>query len=171
MRIATIVGSNDSYVIVNPFSWQPQLDSLFYMPVVVREAGFKVVQGTVSTFLVAHLIIILVLLLQDILCHINLQHQCCAVGCDTTAFRVVRQERLDTSLTQATTNHKDTIHFLVNVHSMTNSQLIRDLVTTNCVAAPLFFAPETHPEIRCQSLSLLRDQNNEKKKKKADAGM
>ncbi|KEP45802.1 hypothetical protein V565_240180, partial [Rhizoctonia solani 123E] len=152
VRIAAVIGPGAiSFVIVNPFDWHRELDPLLQMPAVTRLYTFKVVYS------------------QDIQCHINLQHRCWSIGCDSTALRVVRQERMDTSVTQATTSHKDSIHYVVNVHSMTNAIFIRNLVCSNGVPLSLFFPEGSREKARHVGVQFLQARNNEKTQKKASA--
>jgi hypothetical protein len=89
------------------------------------------------------------------------------MGCDTTGFRTIRQERMDTTLTCPTTNHKDTTRYVVNIHSMTNALIIRDLIHSNGVTLCLFFPRDTQEHARLAGVQLLQAQDNEKVQKKA----
>ncbi|KAG8727336.1 hypothetical protein FRC11_013468, partial [Ceratobasidium sp. 423] len=151
MMAAVIGAEGASFVIVNPFNWHRELDPVLQMPVVTRLEIFKVVKS------------------QDIQCHLNLQHQCWSIGCDSTALRVVRQERLDTLLTQVTTNHRDMVHYVVNIHSMTNAIFIRNLVHANGILLPLFFPEGNREQARRVGVQLLQAQNVQKSQKKTNA--
>ncbi|QRW26196.1 glutamate receptor 3,4 [Rhizoctonia solani] len=120
------------------------------MPLVIRQDSFKVVYG------------------HNIICHINLQDQCWNMGCNDTTLRTVQQERLSTLLMQATTNHKDTVHYVVNIHSMTNALFIHNLICSNGMVIPLFF-PKASREQACHAgVLFLQAQNDKKNQKKAD---
>jgi hypothetical protein len=86
---------------------------------------------------------------QAVLCHINLQHHCSVSQCDESGARSIRQERELTTLTTAVTRHGDTIHYVVNINSMTNYDHIRSLVQSHINPLPVVFPnPASYPKIR-----------------------
>lgn len=61
---------------------------------------------------------------QDLLCAINLQHDCHRGKCQALDNQEICQEREITSLTRLVVKHTDDNHFIVNVHSLHNYQHI-----------------------------------------------
>ncbi|KIJ24242.1 hypothetical protein M422DRAFT_84234, partial [Sphaerobolus stellatus SS14] len=62
---------------------------------------------------------------QNILFHINVQHDCSRSACAPTATRPEVQEREATTCTIAVIEHHDESHFIVNLHALHNGHLIR----------------------------------------------
>ncbi|KAF8602667.1 hypothetical protein BDV93DRAFT_429072, partial [Ceratobasidium sp. AG-I] len=60
----------------------------------------------------------------DIVCAVNLQHNCIDSGCFETRSESILKEREITSYQHKRVNHLDTSHFLVNTQSLHNSNHI-----------------------------------------------
>ncbi|KAG9087699.1 hypothetical protein FRC06_002418 [Ceratobasidium sp. 370] len=65
---------------------------------------------------------------QNVLGVINLQHRCAFAACTDAGRVIVRQERQDTNITRNTIQHTDNVNFVVNIHSMHNYKLIKELL-------------------------------------------
>ncbi|KII83512.1 hypothetical protein PLICRDRAFT_85999, partial [Plicaturopsis crispa FD-325 SS-3] len=59
---------------------------------------------------------------------VNLQHDCCRGRCQPTRQQPLRQEREVTTRTHTVIAHADTVHYVVNVNSLHNYQLIRNAI-------------------------------------------
>ena len=67
----------------------------------------------------------LTLFVQDVLCAVNLQHDCHRSGCnDMTETRRVRQDYVLTARTRSVLMHKDTPFMVLNCHALHNYQYI-----------------------------------------------
>ncbi|KAG1723624.1 hypothetical protein EDB19DRAFT_1609815, partial [Suillus lakei] len=64
----------------------------------------------------------------DIICVVNLQHNCLDSQCTDIHQKLVRQEWIDTSRTQATVKHQSTLNFFLNVYSIHNYNHIQHIV-------------------------------------------
>ncbi|KAG1720090.1 hypothetical protein EDB19DRAFT_1604290, partial [Suillus lakei] len=64
----------------------------------------------------------------DIICVVNLQHNCLDSQCTDIHQKPVRQERIDTSRTRATVKHQPTPNFFLNVYSIHNYDHIQRVV-------------------------------------------
>ncbi|KIJ55436.1 hypothetical protein M422DRAFT_84642, partial [Sphaerobolus stellatus SS14] len=62
---------------------------------------------------------------QNILFHINVQHDCSRSACAPTATRPKVQEHEATTRTIAVIEHHDESHFIVTLHALHNGHLIR----------------------------------------------
>ncbi|KAG8784047.1 hypothetical protein FRC12_019015 [Ceratobasidium sp. 428] len=99
----------------------------------------------------------------NILGVINLQHRCAFVGCQDTGRVVVRQERQDTNITKKSIGHTDDTHFLINIHSMHNYKLTRDLLGGWFDLRAQLEAPNINAQIRNQAALQIRSQRQRKK--------
>ncbi|KAF8595905.1 hypothetical protein BDV93DRAFT_563902 [Ceratobasidium sp. AG-I] len=153
-QIVSTYSPRCTYVVLHPFVWQTQGDVLLCMPAVSLLEDLISIPGEEY---------------KDVQGQINLQHQCTMSNCDETGTQPVRQERRSTTITESTTHHRDLKHYLINVHSMHNDQLISDLLDSNHKPLSIFFPPDTHAEIRRGGLELLRTQLDTKKQKKEEA--
>ncbi|KAK0421515.1 hypothetical protein EV421DRAFT_1894749 [Armillaria borealis] len=85
--------------------------------------------------------------LQDILFDFNAQHDCvfsqCEIG-DSDVY--IRQERLETDVRQKHLAHKNDVRYLLNMHALHNTHLIRETLPRTLVA-PMPYKP---PAIRAQ---------------------
>ncbi|KAG1880853.1 hypothetical protein F4604DRAFT_1922478 [Suillus subluteus] len=70
------------------------------------------------------------IILQDIMCSINIQHNCIDLHCTDTAQQPVYQERTLTSCSRPIVQHKLTPYYFLNVYSIHNYDYIH-LVTPN----------------------------------------
>ncbi|KAG2117240.1 uncharacterized protein F5147DRAFT_560802, partial [Suillus discolor] len=64
----------------------------------------------------------------DIICTINIQHNCLDSQCTDIRRQSVHQERIDTSQTKATVKHESMPNFFLNVYSIHNYDHIQRVV-------------------------------------------
>ncbi|KII92051.1 hypothetical protein PLICRDRAFT_75950, partial [Plicaturopsis crispa FD-325 SS-3] len=74
----------------------------------------------------------------DVLCVVNIQHDCSTGGCTTAGSQIVRQEREDTTRTRMTVLHKDELHYVVNMNALHNHQFIRSALPPALAQPPTF---------------------------------
>ncbi|KAI5989187.1 hypothetical protein F5J12DRAFT_700323, partial [Pisolithus orientalis] len=60
----------------------------------------------------------------DIICSVNLQHDCFQGKCQATGQEVVRQEQKLTGKKCSVMAHVDENHFIVNTHALHNAKYI-----------------------------------------------
>ncbi|KAG2142877.1 uncharacterized protein EDB93DRAFT_1088602 [Suillus bovinus] len=63
-------------------------------------------------------------ILQDIMCSVNIQHNCIDSGCTNTGQQPVYQEWTLTSRSRCIVQHKPTPHYILNVYSIHNYNYI-----------------------------------------------
>ncbi|KAG2112621.1 uncharacterized protein F5147DRAFT_527444, partial [Suillus discolor] len=73
----------------------------------------------------------------DIICVINLQHNCVDSQCTDTIEEPVRQERLETSRTKPIIQHKSTPHYFINAYSIHNYDHINSVIPETLRESPL----------------------------------
>ncbi|KAG2087383.1 uncharacterized protein F5147DRAFT_588148, partial [Suillus discolor] len=73
----------------------------------------------------------------DIICVINLQHNCVDSQCTDTIEEPVHQERLETSRTKPIIQHKSTPHYFINAYSIHNYDHINSVIPEMLCESPL----------------------------------
>ncbi|KAG2148962.1 hypothetical protein DEU56DRAFT_690332, partial [Suillus clintonianus] len=73
----------------------------------------------------------------DIICIVNLQHNCIDSQCTDTLQQHVHQERIETSRTKPIIRHKSTPNFLLNAYSLHNYTYIHLVVSKTLRETPL----------------------------------
>ncbi|KAH7918288.1 hypothetical protein BV22DRAFT_1024813 [Leucogyrophana mollusca] len=73
---------------------------------------------------------------ENILCAVNVQHNCLNSRCVNTLDKQLRQERITTSRTTPTVKHHPTPHYFLNVHSIHNYAHILSVIPENLREAP-----------------------------------
>ncbi|KAH9946546.1 hypothetical protein B0H21DRAFT_808883 [Amylocystis lapponica] len=76
----------------------------------------------------------------DITCVVNVQHDCASQGCMASGQQRLRQERELTSQVRTVVEHRDTISYVVNTHSLHNQQHLRRALPPHLLMSPSFFA-------------------------------
>jgi hypothetical protein len=107
-----------------------------------------------------------VIILQDIICGINLQHRCVASHCSKVGTKPVRQERELTTLTTRALAHGDSTQYLVNINSMTNYEHIKDLMESHTKPPSLILNPANYESIRRRAVTRLKDNTQMKSDKR-----
>ncbi|KAH9927295.1 uncharacterized protein B0H18DRAFT_907557, partial [Fomitopsis serialis] len=98
---------------------------------------------------------------QDIVCVVNIQHDCATQGCIADAREALRQEREETSRTRAIIRHRDTTTFIINMHSIHNRQYLKKAIPSSLQQrSPLF---EDRDRLHMDAATSLRDQKLQKK--------
>jgi hypothetical protein len=103
---------------------------------------------------------------QAVLCLVNLQHRCSVSQCNESGTRTVRQERELTTLTTATTQHGDTMRYLININSMTNYNYIRSLVHQHLDPPSILLNPTNYTSIRQAAVSRMNKQAEKRAEKR-----
>ncbi|KIM64053.1 hypothetical protein SCLCIDRAFT_40113, partial [Scleroderma citrinum Foug A] len=67
----------------------------------------------------------------DIICSINLQHNCVDVKCRILLTKPIHQEHIQTSRNSAVVNHELTPEFFLNVYSIHNYMHISNTLPKN----------------------------------------
>lgn len=70
---------------------------------------------------------------------ISVQHDCIMVGCPADARKAEMQEREITSRKAAAVRHLDDDHFILNTHSMHNSNRLRQLLPSALLTPKLLY--------------------------------
>ena len=100
-------------------------------------------------------------LCQDVICSVNLQHDCVTSQCTRTQQTRQRQERTESAKLQTSIVHSSTPNYILNAYSLHNYQHILSTIPSQLrITAPRIANPE---EVRKQAAKQLRD-------KKAAAG-
>jgi len=93
---------------------------------------------------------------QDVICVVNVQHDCVTSCCNSTRTVFEQQERLLSSRTKVLVNHTPTNAYVLNTHSLHNYQWILSAIPTsirNQIRAPLI---TEHASLRLRAADLLR---------------
>ncbi|KAF8593559.1 hypothetical protein BDV93DRAFT_420643, partial [Ceratobasidium sp. AG-I] len=61
----------------------------------------------------------------DLVCEVNLQHDCYHSGCKSDRLAPILEEREATSRTRAQVSHSNTTHFILNTQSLHNYEYIQ----------------------------------------------
>ncbi|KAI0368156.1 hypothetical protein BV20DRAFT_948572, partial [Pilatotrama ljubarskyi] len=128
-RIDELLADKDSgkaIVILDVFEIAASRHPIFGMPWLVRrlnEPSFVIVDVSAIRF------------------SFNVQHDCASAGCSATGERPVRQERVESSVHERFIVHKHDIQrFVINMHSLHNTHLIRSVLPRSLVAPLPHFA-------------------------------
>ncbi|KAF8871236.1 hypothetical protein BD779DRAFT_1478341 [Infundibulicybe gibba] len=92
----------------------------------------------------------------DILCAVNVQHEC-SVECNSTRSETMRQERLETERTRNVIIHTNSNIFLLNTHSLHNYRHILSSLPPSLVPRPLLANGD---EIRRNAATQMRSSKN-----------
>ncbi|KAH9831856.1 uncharacterized protein C8Q71DRAFT_798855 [Rhodofomes roseus] len=98
---------------------------------------------------------------QDIVCAVNIQHDCSKHGCSETGTESIRQEREETTRTRAITKHHDSTDYVVNVLALHNQRLLREALPEPLRVKPVFFTDRA--QLHKDAAVSLRDQKLQKK--------
>ncbi|TFY81246.1 hypothetical protein EWM64_g2769 [Hericium alpestre] len=77
---------------------------------------------------------------EDIICSVNIQHDCHKGGCKATQKEYRMQERLITAQSRLLVQHSDNIHFIVNMHALHNHKQIRKALPSHLVKSSFSIA-------------------------------
>ncbi|KAI9439261.1 hypothetical protein H4582DRAFT_1769454, partial [Lactarius indigo] len=91
----------------------------------------------------------------EILCIVNVQHDCYSCECSSIERSAVQQEREMTSRTRATVKHKPDPRFVLNVHSIHNYKLILAVTPPNLLM-PSIGVDFNTVELRKRAAQVLR---------------
>ncbi|KAG1855245.1 hypothetical protein F4604DRAFT_2042442 [Suillus subluteus] len=97
----------------------------------------------------------------DLICIVNLQHNCVDSRCTDFDQKPIRQERTETSQTKALIQHKPTPKFFLNVYSIHNYEHILLVIPDTLRETPLWVVNVA--EVRAVALRQLRDKRAAKK--------
>ncbi|KAJ8086260.1 hypothetical protein PM082_005083 [Marasmius tenuissimus] len=95
------------------FEFSPNPHECLHMPVITPSAVFCVINPA------------------EILCALNVQHDCYSGDCVSYKETPVRQERQLTSLSRSIVDHSNTPFYILNTHSLHNYSIISGLLPTN----------------------------------------
>ncbi|TBU51623.1 hypothetical protein BD310DRAFT_791607, partial [Dichomitus squalens] len=129
LRFASVVellpaedpNSQNSLVIVRESILQPKLHPKLQMPVVKHSGPLRV------------------LLPRDIICIINVQHDCSRAECTSDGKQTIRQEREDTSQSRPVVSHKTIPLYVLNMQALHNHRWIRLALPNHLKAEPISF--------------------------------
>ncbi|KAH9920588.1 uncharacterized protein B0H18DRAFT_936500 [Fomitopsis serialis] len=97
---------------------------------------------------------------EDVICAINVQHDCNLHGCTDTNNQPRRQEREATDQLSRAVTHHDTVDFIVNMHSLHNQKYLRAALPAVLLDVTLSFADRD--SLLRQAAESLRDQKLQK---------
>ncbi|KAJ8073264.1 hypothetical protein PM082_020136 [Marasmius tenuissimus] len=99
----------------------------------------------------------------DILCTLNVQHDCSFGNCTNVKRKVIYQERLETSRSQAVVDHTDLQQFILNTHSLHNHSIISKLLPSSLtiVLSRPSLPPDEQNELRLRAASHIRNQKSQ----------
>ncbi|TBU53792.1 hypothetical protein BD310DRAFT_951832 [Dichomitus squalens] len=115
----------------------------FHMPVVSRTGRLRILKA------------------ENVVCTVNVQHDCARGQCDTTGTEAIRQEREMTSRSRAVVAHRPTPFYVVNRHAIHNQRLIRTALPPYLQVRPTFFSDRT--SLYLTAAASLRDTKLQKK--------
>ncbi|EJF55583.1 hypothetical protein DICSQDRAFT_17584, partial [Dichomitus squalens LYAD-421 SS1] len=72
----------------------------------------------------------------DLICVINVQHDCWRAKCSSDGKRTVRQEREDTSRSRPVVSHANSELYIVNTQALHNQRWIRVALPTHLKPSP-----------------------------------
>lgn len=99
--------------------------------------------------------------IQDIRFAFNAQHDCKSAGCTATGVREVLQERVESGRTENFIQHKDIHRYVINLHSLHNPHLIREILPRQ-LTAPIARAEEIRRDQHDQNATMLRVERTRK---------
>lgn len=83
-----------------------------------------------------------------------------------TGTEVVRQERQDSGVTRPAIKHNDDTDFIVNILSLHNYKMIRQLIDDRFECFTALHSPTTYPSIRQQAVASLDEKERRKGKQR-----
>ncbi|EJF61701.1 hypothetical protein BD309DRAFT_824959, partial [Dichomitus squalens] len=110
-----------SLITVRESTLQECLHPTLHMPVLSRTGQFHVIRP------------------HDIICVVNVQHDCSRAKCTETGKQTVRQEREDTTQTRAVVTHDCSPLYVLNTIALHNNHRIRDMLPQQLRTIPPFF--------------------------------
>ncbi|KAI0369657.1 hypothetical protein BV20DRAFT_945672 [Pilatotrama ljubarskyi] len=100
---------------------------------------------------------------QDIICAVNVQHDCTRGLCISSNTEHVRQEREVTLRTRTTITHTDKTHFVLNMHGLHNHSLIRSCLPAALLSPKTYFPANERMALHRTAAESLRDTKLQKK--------
>ncbi|RDX41700.1 hypothetical protein OH76DRAFT_1489271 [Lentinus brumalis] len=113
------------------------------MPTLVRDGSYHLVHA------------------EDILCAVNVQHDCFHAKCTATGTRGLTQEREITSRTRTIVQHKDESHYILNTLGLHNQRYIRMAVPASLMTSQSYFTDRA--AVHKHAAESLRDTKLQKK--------
>ncbi|EJF57509.1 hypothetical protein DICSQDRAFT_69263, partial [Dichomitus squalens LYAD-421 SS1] len=126
-----------SLVVVRESLLQDSLHPTLHMPLLSRSGQLHVLRPS------------------DIVCVINVQHDCSRAKCTDTGKQIIRQEREDTTQTRAVVTHKGSPIYVLNTIALHNHHRIRDMLPQQLRTTPTFFTDRD--TVHKNAASSLRD--------------
>ncbi|TBU58803.1 hypothetical protein BD310DRAFT_785140, partial [Dichomitus squalens] len=75
----------------------------------------------------------------DIVCVINVQHDCSRARCTTDGKKTIRQEREDTTQSRTVVSHTNSTLYVVNLQALHNQHWMRLTLPDHLRTRPVFF--------------------------------
>ncbi|KIM68349.1 hypothetical protein SCLCIDRAFT_105912, partial [Scleroderma citrinum Foug A] len=118
--VSTNPARNVEFIVLQLFVFAPSLHPQLHLPCLTRLEEEVVVHP------------------KDIMCSVNLQHNCVDAKCGISQWKPICQEHMQTSRTSATVNHKPTPEFFLNIYSIHNYAYIHDSLPEHLRVTPLW---------------------------------
>ncbi|KAH7919605.1 hypothetical protein BV22DRAFT_968262, partial [Leucogyrophana mollusca] len=141
-------GKTVEYVAIQLFSFSAALHPSLYLPCL--ELGDEEVAVAAA----------------DVVCTINVQHNCIDSQCVDTRQQPVPQERLESTVTKTVLQHKSTPHYFLNVYSIHNYVHIQSIIPTALRETPVRVTNVA--EVRSNAVKQLKDKRAAKKSGELD---
>jgi len=97
---------------------------------------------------------------KDVLCTVNVQHDCAASRCNEVQMIQECQEHLITTRTKDIVNHKPTNAYLLNIHALHNYQYIASVLPPSLRSEGNVPLVNDHQTVRLQAAKLVRSKKS-----------
>jgi len=102
--------------------------------------------------------------LQELLCIINVQHDCAQFSCKVTGTKQIEQEHVETNQTKCVIAHKEATQFILNLASLHNYQHLQEYLPEDYPLPRDFI--DNHEGIRMAMAASLRDKKRQVREEK-----
>ncbi|KAH9899976.1 hypothetical protein C8Q73DRAFT_754715 [Cubamyces lactineus] len=141
--LSTSPSTSPSWVIVRDSILSPETHSDLKMPVINRTGSLRAVRP------------------EDIICVINVQHDCITGRCTSSGTEHIRQEREQSIRTRQVVKHTASTFFVINVTSLHNQRHLRNTLPPRLLKQNPFF--EDRSRLHLRAAQSLRDTKLQKK--------
>ncbi|KAK1221232.1 hypothetical protein PQX77_009237 [Marasmius sp. AFHP31] len=140
--LVMVTNPSDAVVVaVKRYNFSEEPHELLRMPVITPSDDFYLVDPT------------------DIICAVNVQHDCHSGGCTSFTQAPIRQERTLTSRARLVLDHSDTALHILNTHSLHNHSIIAQLIPSplSLILAQPAISPDDQTALRKKAAAHVRN--------------
>ena len=144
-------------IAISKLDFLPQIHPQLHVPCMkFMVPDVKIVVPSMVITILLFLFLLIVLVLKDVLCTVNVQHDCSASACNAVKQVAERQERLVTTRTKDLVGHSSTNAFLLNTHALHNYQHLAAVIPPSLHSQLNVSLITNHETIRLNAAKVVR---------------